>query len=331
MSRPYAVRPVGMSQGSPEVRARAIRSALYLTPLSRNDHGSARSTHTHGADHVIRCTVLFISRSRMPITPPVKAVLRKDLLLGGAAGTALCAAVVGAAITIGPLLGIDWHGGTNPAPATAEAANLPALPRVSNPSAEALRAQIRAPRIVSRSAQPTTRDAAQPSAAPAPASRPDNAPSIVGRRPQTTTAPPVTPRTGSTGSTGAPDAPVVAPPEPTGPVLPPAAAAAAMPASPPPPAAAARTPAPPVAGPPAAKKCTLRVASVAVEPDDNGSPQLRLSLALERATASAAAGPGAVTVTLRPQLPSHAASAGPLALRAVLDVVDAPHGASSGD
>src|SRR3954468_13948926 len=167
----------------------------------------------------------------MPIPPPVKAVLRKDLLLGGAAGTALCAAVVGAAITIGPLLGIDWHGGTNPAPATAEAANLPALPRVSNPSAEALRAQIRAPRIVSRSAQPTTRDAAQPSAAPAPASRPDNAPSIVGRppptlsarRPQPPRAPPVPPRTGSTGSTGAPDAPVVAAPEPTGPVLPPAA------------------------------------------------------------------------------------------------------------
>src|SRR3954471_1346422 len=281
MSRPYAVRPVGMSQGSPEVRARAIRSALYLTPLSRNDHGSARSTHTHGADHVIRCTVLFISRSRMPITPPVKAVLRKDLLLGGAAGTALCAAVVGAAITIGPLLGIDWHGGTNPAPATAEAANLPALPRVSNPSAEALRAQIRAPRIVSRSAQPTTRDAAQPSAAPAPASRPDNAPSIVGRRPQTTTAPPVTPRTGSTGSTGAPDAPVVAAPEPTGPVLPPAAAAAP------------RLPASPVFATPAAKKVTLRVASVAVEPDDNGSPQLRLSLALERAAGAAAPVPAA--------------------------------------
>ena len=121
----------------------------------------------------------------MPIPPPVKAALRKDLLLGGAAGTALCAAVVGAAITIGPLLGIDWHGGSNPAPATAEAANLPALPRVSNPSAEALRAQIRAPRIVSRSAQPTSRVAPQPnSTAPAPSA--DDTPSIVGRRPQTT-------------------------------------------------------------------------------------------------------------------------------------------------
>src|SRR4051795_4375166 len=153
MSRPYAVRPVGMSQGSPEVRARAIRSALYLTPLSRNDHGSARSTHTHGADHVIRCTVLFISRSRMPITPPVKAVLRKDLLLGGAAGTALCAAVVGAALTIGPLLGIDWPGAGSSA-ATAESANLPASPRVANPSAEALRAQVRAPRIIASTRQP---------------------------------------------------------------------------------------------------------------------------------------------------------------------------------
>src|SRR3954468_18170906 len=134
----------------------------------------------------------------MPIPPPVKAVLRKDLLLGGAAGTALCAALVGAALTIGPLLGIDWHGGANPAPATAEAANLPALPRVANPSAEALRAQIRAPRVVSRSAQPTTRVAPQQNAA-APAPSTGNAPSIVGRRPQTTTAPPVAPRTGSTG------------------------------------------------------------------------------------------------------------------------------------
>src|SRR3954469_10978410 len=250
-----------MAQPSPEARPRAIRSALYLRRCSEDDREFARSTHTRGADRVIGCTVLFTSRSRMPIPPPVKAVLRKDLLLGGAAGTALCAAVVGAAITIGPLLGIDWHGGTNPAPATAEAANLPALPRVSNPSAEALRAQIRAPRIVSRSAPPTTRDAAAPSAAPAPASRPDNAPSIVGRRPQTTTAPPVTPRTGSTGSTGAPDAPVVAAPEPPGLVPPPPAAAAAIPAS-------------PVFATPAAKKVTLRVASVAVEPDDNGSAPL---------------------------------------------------------
>src|SRR3954454_2099795 len=255
-----------MAQPSPEARPRAIRSALYLRRCSEDDREFARSTHTRGADRVIGCTVLFTSRSRMPIPPPVKAVLRKDLLLGGAAGTALCAAVVGAAITIGPLLAIDWNGGTTPAPATAEAANLPALPRVSNPSAEALRAQIRAPRIVSRSAQPTTGVAPQPNTT-ASASPADNAPSVVGRSPQTTSAPPVTPRT---GSTGAPDATTVPAPAPTGPVLPPAPAAAAIPAT-------------PVVPAPAAKKVTLRVASVAVEPDDNGSPPLFPSPAPPRA------------------------------------------------
>src|SRR5919202_43726 len=34
----------------------------------------------------------------MPIPPPVKAVLRKDLLLGGGAGAVLCAVIVGVAI-----------------------------------------------------------------------------------------------------------------------------------------------------------------------------------------------------------------------------------------
>src|SRR6185295_2695091 len=33
--------------------------------------------------------LLFTSRPRMPIRPPVKAVLRKDLLLGGGAGALL--------------------------------------------------------------------------------------------------------------------------------------------------------------------------------------------------------------------------------------------------
>jgi hypothetical protein len=252
----------------------------------------------------------------MPIPPPVKAVLRKDLLLGGAAGTALCAALVGAALTIGPLLGIDWPGADSSP--TAEAANLPAAPRVSNPSAEALRAQVRAPRIVASTRQPTTRVTAPSSAARTPGEA--NAPSIVGRTPQTTTAPPVTPRS---SSTGAPDAVAVPAPEATpapAPVATPAALAAAIPVTP-------IVPATPVG-----KKLTLHVASVAVVPDDNGSPQLRLSLALERdATVSGAAVPNAVTVTLRPQLPTHAASTGPLALRTVVDVVDAPAVDSSGD
>ena len=149
----------------------------------------------------------------MPIPPPVKAVLRKDLLLGGAAGTALCAALVGAAITIGPLMGIDFGGGTTAGGGAPEAASLPALPRVANPSAEALRAQTRAPRIVDSSAQPTTRVAPQPAAGSAPAAA--NAPSIVGRRPQTTSAPPVKPRS---DSTGAPDVAAVPAPEPAAPV-----------------------------------------------------------------------------------------------------------------
>src|SRR3954464_7788634 len=136
-----------MAQPSPEARPRAIRSALYLRRCSEDDREFARSSHTRCADRVIGCTVLFTSRSRMPIPPPVKAVLRKDLLLGGAAGTALCAALVGAAFTIGPLLGIDW-GGDDGSPTTAEAARLPSAPRVANPSADLLRAQSRAPRIV---------------------------------------------------------------------------------------------------------------------------------------------------------------------------------------
>jgi hypothetical protein len=249
----------------------------------------------------------------MPIQPPVKAVLRKDLLLGGAAGTALCVALVGAAFTIGPLLGIDWSGDGG-SPTTAEA-NLPPAPRTANPSAEALRAQIRAPRILNSTQQPTTRVAARPNATPPPSTAANDAPSIVGRAPQTTSRPPVTPRSSATGT---PDPAAVPAPASTGPVVPPAAAVAAIPATPAVPA-------------PAAKKVKIRVASAAVVPDDNGSPQLRLSLALDRAAASAATVPDAVTVTLRPQLPGHPASTGPLALRTVVDVVDAPAGDNSGE
>src|SRR3954468_15093495 len=203
MSRPYAVREEGML---PRL-ARGARmghpvGAVFTDARSEDGGRSARSTHTRPADRVIRCTVPFTSRSRMPIPTPVKAVLRKDLLLGGAAGTALCAALVGAAITIGPLLGIDWGSGSTAGGGAPESASLPALPRVANPSAEALRAQTRAPRIVDSAAQPTTRVAPRAAAGSAPAAT-NSAPSIVARRPQTTSAPPVAPRS---DSTGAPDA-----------------------------------------------------------------------------------------------------------------------------
>src|SRR3954463_4266112 len=150
---------------------------------SKANARSASSTHTQHAGGGIGCAVLFTSRSRMPIQPAVKAVLRKDLLLGGGAGTLLCAALVGAAFTIGPLLGIDWAG-DNGSPTTAEAANLPALPRVANPSVDTLRARVRAPRIVDSTRQPTTRVAARPSPTRrAPGTAP-NTPDIVGRTPQ---------------------------------------------------------------------------------------------------------------------------------------------------
>src|SRR4051812_24298370 len=249
----------------------------------------------------------------MPIPPPVKPVMRKDLLLGGAAGTLLCVALVAAALSIGPLLGIDWGDGTNGG-GNAEAANLPALPHVSNPSAAA---QVRAPRILSTSAQPTTRVAAPatPAAADADAPQATNAPSITGRSPQTTTPAPSSsvPRVGA----GTPDAATA--PAPAAPALAPVAAAAAIPATPAAPAQAA-------------KKVNIRVASVAVAADDNGSPELRLNLALDGAgPAPAASVPGNVPVTLGPQLPSHAASTGPLALSAHVDVVDAPADDNSSD
>src|SRR4051794_10425078 len=324
-SRPYDVRDGGMHDSvapcAPGSHPVPAVSTPDLRRRSEHDARCARSTHTQSADRVIGCTLLFISRSRMPIPPPVKAVLRKDLLLGGAAGTALCAAVVGAALTIGPLLGIDWPGAGSSA-ATAESANLPASPRVANPSAEALRAQVRAPRIIASTRQPTTRVAGQPNAAGTTPRDQANTPSIVGRTPQTTSVPPVTPRSSATGTPDAGTVPAPdATPAPAAPIASPAVAAAAIPATPVVPATAA------------AKQLTLHVSSVAVVPDDNGSPQLRLSLGLERnaTVASTATVPDAVTVTLRPQVPTHAASTGPLALRTVVDVVDGPAAGSSGE
>src|SRR3954469_13120434 len=145
-SRPYDVRDGGMHDSvapcAPGSHPVPAVSTPDLRRRSEHDARCARSTHTQSADRVIGCTLLFISRSRMPIPPPVKAVLRKDLLLGGAAGTALCAALVAGACPMAPLLGIDWAG-DNGSPTTAEAANLPASPRPANPSADTLRARAR--------------------------------------------------------------------------------------------------------------------------------------------------------------------------------------------
>src|SRR3954471_8673470 len=116
----------------------------------------------------------------MPIPPPVKAVLRKDLLLGGGAGALLCALVAGAALSVGSLFGFDWTSGDQPAPSAGPALRLPAVPDVAPPGADAPR--VTGPRGVSRRAQPVT--GASQRAAVATVS-----PSVVGRRPQLTTTP----------------------------------------------------------------------------------------------------------------------------------------------
>src|SRR6478672_3457400 len=236
----------------------------------------------------------------MPIPPPVKAVLRKDLLLGGGAGALLCAVIAGAVLALGPLLGIDWGGTPDGANGTNAAVALPAIPATSPQAADALRQRAQAPSVIARRNQPTTSPSARRRTAPAAtASRP--APSVSTQ----TRQPTVTPRIVTPPSTqDAPDVPAPAP-------APAAVAAAAIPATP-------LTPAK------TAKALKLTVASVAVETDDNGLPELRLSMAVDGAVAGAAT-PDTVTVRLRPKLPDdkHAA-AGPLALRAHVDVVDAP-------
>lgn len=242
----------------------------------------------------------------MPIRPPVKAVMRKDLLLGGGAGALLCAVLIGAALSIGPLLGIDWPGGSDDH-GTAEAVSLPAIPKATNPDADRLSTRARAPRVVSRDDQPTTTVTPRRRATAPQAGR---SPSVASRRPQPTSTPKVAtpPVTNDAPTVPAPDAssePVATP----APAL--VTPAAAIPATP---VTAAKT----------AKILRLRVASVGVEADDNGTPELRLGLAVSRGVASAPV-PDQLTVRLRPQLPSDLTPAtGPLALRAHVDVVDAP-------
>ena len=202
----------------------------------------------------------------MPIRPPVKAVMRKDLLLGGGAGALLCAVLIGAALSIGPLLGIDWPGGSD-RHGTAEAVSLPAIPKTTNPDADRPSARVRAPRVVSRDDQPTTsvsprRRAAAPQA--------ERSPNVASRRPQPTS----TPKVATPPVTN--DAPTVPAPDTT-----PTPAATPAPALVTP---AAAIPATPVTGAKTSKILRLRVASVGVEADDNGTPELRSRSACARSS-----------------------------------------------
>src|SRR4051812_2707968 len=163
-SRPYDVRDgilevlvAAMPQGSWPGDFRTIRSPLYPRSV-REMTGDVRVLPIRGcpigpyADEL-----LFTSRSRMPIPPPVKSLMRKELLLGGSAGAALCAVIVGLALSVGPMLGIDWNGDSG-AQGTQQAVALPAIPASRTPDADVLRARTRAPRVVDRTDQPTTSD-----------------------------------------------------------------------------------------------------------------------------------------------------------------------------
>jgi hypothetical protein len=243
----------------------------------------------------------------MPIRPPVKAVMRKDLLLGGGAGALLCAVLIGAALSIGPLLGIDWPGGSDDH-GTAEAVSLPAIPTTTTPDVDRLSARGRAPRVVSRDDQPTTTVARRRRAT---APQAERSPNVASRQPQPTSAPKVATRPVPDG-----DAPTVPAPDSTPTTAATPATAIVTPA--------AAIPATPVTAAKTSKILRLRVASVGVATDDDGTPELRLGLAISRGVASAPV-PDQLTVRLKPRLPSDLTPAtGPLALRAHVDVVDAP-------
>src|SRR4051794_17567582 len=118
----------------------------------------------------------------MPIPPPVKAVLRKDLLLGGGAGALLCALIAGAALSVGPLFGFDWGSGDQPAATAGPALRLPAIPDIPPPGAQTPR--VTGPRVLSQRTQPVT-GATRRAATPAVALTP----SVRGQHPQLTTTP----------------------------------------------------------------------------------------------------------------------------------------------
>src|SRR4051794_41870832 len=89
----------------------------------------------------------------MPIPPPVKAVLRKALLLGGGAGALLCALIAGAALSVGSLFGFDW-GSDQPAATAGPALRLPAIPDIPPPGAQ--RPRVTGPRVLSQQTQRVT-------------------------------------------------------------------------------------------------------------------------------------------------------------------------------
>src|SRR3954468_20193913 len=171
----------------------------------------------------------------MPIPPPVKAVLRKDLLLGGGAGALLCALTARPALSLGSLFGFDW-GSDQPAATAGPALRLPAIPDIPPPGAQ--RPRVTGPRVLSQQTQRVTggaRRAATPAVAVTPRVR--------GQQPQLTTTPaptrpaatrpPATPNDGPTVPGG--PAPTPTPtPAPTAPTAAPVAAtpAAAIPATP---------------------------------------------------------------------------------------------------
>src|SRR3954451_14285526 len=202
----------------------------------------------------------------MPIPPPVKAVLRKDLLLGGGAGALLCALVVGAALSVGSLFGFDWGSGDQPTPTAGPALRLPAIPDIPPPGAQTPR--VTGPRVVSQRTQPVTGAARRAGAAtPAVAVTP----SVRGQQPQLTTTPAPT----APAATRPPAEPNDSPTVPGVPTPTPAPAAAARAAAPPA-AALPATPAPV----PAARAVRLRVAAVAVTAAADGAPEVALGLSI---------------------------------------------------
>src|SRR3954451_3983348 len=197
----------------------------------------------------------------MPIPPPVKAVLRKALLLGGGAGARLCALVAGAALSVGSLFGFDWGSGDQPAATAGPALRLPAIPDIPPPGAQTPRVTV--PRVVSQRTQPVT-GAARRAGAATPGV--PVTPSVRGQQPQLTTTPaptrPAAPRPPAEPN-DSPTVPGVPTPAPASAA--PAEAVAATPA-----AAIPATPAPV----PAVRAVRLRVANVAVTAAADGAPEV---------------------------------------------------------
>src|SRR3954447_2389389 len=249
----------GGRQGGAGRVLRIVVHLLLLRRLPQPCHGrivrkltrDLRDLLIRGAQFPHRLAVLFTSRPRMPIPPLVKAVMRKDLLLGGGAGALLCALVVGAALSVGSLFGFDWGSSDQPAPTAGPALRLPAIPDIPPPGAQTSR--ITGPRVVSQRTQPVTGAARRAGAATTTVTV---APSARGRQPQLTTTPAPT----GPAATRPPAEPNDSPTVPGVPTPASAAPAAAAPVAATPAAAIPAIPTPV----PAARGVRLSVASVAV-------------------------------------------------------------------